>query len=71
MRISAFSRRPTLVSCDTDLVEPVRIAAPQLRLPVCLLPPQIHGSRSLMNAAIEVRLIGNARLRQGQLPSRS
>jgi hypothetical protein len=57
-----------VVSCDTDLVEPVRIVAKQLRLPVCLLPPQIEGSRSLKGAATEVRQIGNARLRQAQFP---
>ena len=57
-----------LVSCDTDLVEPVRIVARQLRIPVCLLPPQIEGSRSLKAAATEVRQIGSARLKQAQFP---
>ena len=57
-----------VVSCDTDLVEPVRIVARQLRLPVCLLPPQIDGSRSLKSAATEVRQIGNTRLKQAQFP---
>lgn len=57
-----------VVSCDTDLVEPVRIVARQLRLPICLLPPQIEGSRSLQSAATEVRQIGKARLKQAQFP---
>ena len=57
-----------VVTCDTDLVEPIRIVAQQLRLPVCLLPPQMDGSRSLKSVASEVRQIGNARLRQAQFP---
>ena len=57
-----------VVSCDTDLSEPVRIVAKQLRIPVCLLPPQKDGSRSLKNAATEVRQIGESRLKRAQFP---
>ncbi len=57
-----------VVSSDTDLVEPVRIVSQEIGLPVCLLPPQIEGSKSLKGAATEVRKIGSARLRQAQFP---
>jgi hypothetical protein len=57
-----------VVSSDTDLVEPVRIVAKEIGLPVCLLPPQPEGSRSLKAAASEVRQIGASRLKQAQFP---
>ncbi len=57
-----------VVSSDTDLVEPVRIVTQEIGLPVCLLPPQIEGSKSLKAAATEVRKIGDARLKQAQFP---
>jgi hypothetical protein len=57
-----------VVSCDTDLVEPLRIVSQELGLPVCLLPPQIEGSKSLKAVATEVRKIGEARLKQAQFP---
>jgi uncharacterized LabA/DUF88 family protein len=55
-----------VVSCDTDLVEPLRIVSQEIGLPVCLLPPQIEGSKSLKAVANEVRKIGTARLKQAQ-----
>jgi hypothetical protein len=57
-----------VVSCDTDLVEPVRIVSQEIGLPVCLLPPQVQGSKSLKAVATEVRRIGEARLKQAQFP---
>jgi hypothetical protein len=57
-----------VMSCDTDLVEPLRIVSQELGLPVCLLPPQIEGSQSLKAVATEVRRIGEARLKQAQFP---
>jgi hypothetical protein len=57
-----------VVSCDTDLVEPPRIVSQEIGLPVCLLPPQIEGSKSLKAVATEVRKIGKARLKQAQFP---
>ncbi len=55
-----------VVSCDTDLVEPLRIVSEEIGLPVCLLPPQIQGSKSLKAVATEVRKIGEARLKQAR-----
>jgi hypothetical protein len=57
-----------VVSCDTDLVEPLRIVSREIGLPVCLSPPQIEGSKSLKAVATEVRRIGEARLKQAQFP---
>ncbi len=57
-----------VVSSDTDLVKPVRIVAREIGLPVCLLPPQMEGSKSLKAVATEVRKIGDVRLKQAQFP---
>jgi uncharacterized LabA/DUF88 family protein len=58
-----------VVSCDTDLVEPVRVVTREIGLPVCVIPTKTRMSTSLKEVATAVRYLTHNRLRRSQFPN--